>query len=113
MQILAINGPKRDLSAVKGPKNKVHRRFVSSCYTRKLSNGETSERKWLVYSKEENLLVIPSIMLILIISGGQEICPDSALDMTSLKPREQEGHRWREPLRLHHHHHLQSLQMIK
>lgn len=52
IEILAVNGPKRDLSIVKGPKNKVHRRFVSSCYTRELPNGETSDRKWLVYSKE-------------------------------------------------------------
>lgn len=51
-EILAVDGPKRDLSIVKGPKNKVHRRFVSSCYTRELPNGETSDRKWLVYSKE-------------------------------------------------------------
>uniref|UniRef100_A0A1J3JM83 Zinc finger MYM-type protein 5 n=1 Tax=Noccaea caerulescens TaxID=107243 RepID=A0A1J3JM83_NOCCA len=52
IEALAINGPKRDLSIVKGPKNKVCRRFVSSCYTRELPNGETSDRKWLVYSKE-------------------------------------------------------------
>lgn len=52
IEILAVNGPKRDLSIVKGPKNKVHRRFVSSCYIRELPNGETSDRKWLVYSKE-------------------------------------------------------------
>ena len=52
IEILAGNGPKRDLSIVKSPKNKVHRRFVSSCYSRELPNGETSDRKWLVYSKE-------------------------------------------------------------
>ena len=51
-EILAVDEPKRDLSIVKGPKNKVHRRFVSSCYTRELPNGETSDRKLLVYSKE-------------------------------------------------------------
>lgn len=45
IETLVINGPKRDLSIVKGPRNKVSRRFVSSCYIRELSNGETSDRK--------------------------------------------------------------------
>ena len=52
IEILAVIGPKRDLSIVKGLKNKVHRRFVSSCYSIELPNGETCDRKWLVYSKE-------------------------------------------------------------
>ena len=52
IEILEVNGPKSDLPIVKGPKNKVHRRFVSSCYSRELPNGETNDRKWLVYSKE-------------------------------------------------------------
>ncbi|KAL9293972.1 putative transcription factor and/or regulators TTF-type(Zn) family [Arabidopsis thaliana] len=49
---LAISGPKRDISIVKGPKNKSNRRFLSSYFTRYLSNRETCDREWLVYSKE-------------------------------------------------------------
>ncbi|XP_039033213.1 zinc finger MYM-type protein 5-like [Hibiscus syriacus] len=52
IDILAVNGPKRDLSIVKGPKDKFSRRFSSTFYTRYLSNGETCDREWLVYSKE-------------------------------------------------------------
>ncbi|XP_039050203.1 zinc finger MYM-type protein 5-like [Hibiscus syriacus] len=52
IDILAVNGPKRDLSIVKGPKDKFLRRFSSTFYTRYLSNGETCDREWLVYSKE-------------------------------------------------------------
>ncbi|XP_039039777.1 zinc finger MYM-type protein 5-like [Hibiscus syriacus] len=52
IDILAINGPKRDLSIVKGPKDKFSRRFSSTFYTRYLSNGENCDREWLVYSKE-------------------------------------------------------------
>lgn len=42
---LAINGPKKRFIYCQ-------RRFVSFCYIRKLSNGETSDIKWQVYSKE-------------------------------------------------------------
>ena len=51
IEILVVNGPKRDLSIVKGPKNKVHKRFISSCYKRELPNREKSDIQWLVYSK--------------------------------------------------------------
>lgn len=44
-------GPKRDLSIEKGPKDKFSRRFSASSYTRVLSNGEKCDREWLVYSK--------------------------------------------------------------
>lgn len=52
IDILALNGPKRDLSIVKGPKDKLSRRFSSTFYTRYLPNGEPCDREWLVYSKE-------------------------------------------------------------
>lgn len=52
IDILAKNGPRRDLSIVKGPKNNLGKRFCSSLYTKKLSNGESCDRNWLVYSKE-------------------------------------------------------------
>ncbi|CAO2814020.1 unnamed protein product [Amaranthus hypochondriacus] len=52
IDILALHGPKRDLSIVKGPKNTVNRRFSSALYVRYLPNGEACDREWLVYSKE-------------------------------------------------------------
>ncbi|KAI3744343.1 hypothetical protein L1987_57422 [Smallanthus sonchifolius] len=45
-------GPKRDLTIVKGPLDKFGRRFSKILYTRILSNKETCDRDWLVYSKE-------------------------------------------------------------
>ena len=54
IEILAVNGPKRDLSFVKGPKDDLSRRFSSIHYTRYLPNGETCDRDWLVYSKDLN-----------------------------------------------------------
>jgi hypothetical protein len=52
IDLLAIKGPKRDLSIVKGPKDKFSRRFTANLFTRVLSNGEKCDRDWLVYSKE-------------------------------------------------------------
>ncbi|XP_057810247.1 uncharacterized protein LOC131024727 [Salvia miltiorrhiza] len=52
IDVLVVNGPKRDLTIVNGPKYKYSRRFSSTFYTRYLSNGETCDREWLVYSKE-------------------------------------------------------------
>ncbi|XP_050884856.1 uncharacterized protein LOC127087985 [Lathyrus oleraceus] len=43
---------KRDLSIVKGPKDKLSRRFTANLYTRVLSNAEKCDRDSLVYSKE-------------------------------------------------------------
>ena len=51
-ELLLINGPKRDISFKKGPKDKFHRRFSASLFTRVLPNGEMCDRSWLVYSKE-------------------------------------------------------------
>jgi len=52
VDILVQKGPKRDLSIQKGPKDRLSRRFSAALYTRILSNGETCDREWLVYSKE-------------------------------------------------------------
>ena len=52
VDILALKGPKRDLSIQKGPKDKFSRRFSTLFYTRIISNGEECDRDWLVYSKE-------------------------------------------------------------
>ncbi|XP_019163460.1 PREDICTED: zinc finger MYM-type protein 1-like [Ipomoea nil] len=52
IDLLVINGPKRDNSIVKGPKDKFSRQFNANLYTRVLSNGEKCDREWLVYSKE-------------------------------------------------------------
>jgi hypothetical protein len=52
VDILAQKGPKRDLSIQKGPKDRLSRRFSSLFYNRILSNGESCDRDWLVYSKE-------------------------------------------------------------
>ncbi|XP_022681007.1 zinc finger MYM-type protein 5-like [Setaria italica] len=49
---LIQKGPKRELSIQKGPNDRLFRRFSTSLYTRVLSNGEKSDREWLVYSKE-------------------------------------------------------------
>ncbi|XP_058783351.1 uncharacterized protein LOC131658032 [Vicia villosa] len=52
IDLLATKGPKRDLSIVKGPKDKSFRRFTANLYTRVLPNGEKCDRDWLVYSKK-------------------------------------------------------------
>ncbi|CAO2813925.1 unnamed protein product, partial [Amaranthus hypochondriacus] len=52
IDILVVKGPKRDLSIIKGAKDKMGRQFSSSFYTRVLPNGEKIDRDWLVYSKE-------------------------------------------------------------
>lgn len=52
IDILVMEGPKRDLSIVKGLKDKFSKRFTANLYTRVLSNGEKCDRDWLVYSKE-------------------------------------------------------------
>lgn len=52
IHILVQKGPKRDLSIEHGHRGKSSRRFSSSAYNRVLSNGETCDREWLVYSKE-------------------------------------------------------------
>jgi hypothetical protein len=52
VDILAQKRPKRDLSIQKGPKDRFSRRFSSLFYNRILSNGESCDRDWLVYSKE-------------------------------------------------------------
>ncbi|XP_022003219.1 zinc finger MYM-type protein 1-like [Helianthus annuus] len=44
-------GPKRDMD-VKGPVDKFGRHFSNTMYTRILSNRETCDREWLVYSKK-------------------------------------------------------------
>ncbi|XP_050877282.1 uncharacterized protein LOC127081034 [Lathyrus oleraceus] len=51
IDILATKDPKKDVSIVKGPKDKSSRRFTANLYTRVLSNGEKCDRDWLVNSK--------------------------------------------------------------
>ncbi|KAJ0727238.1 hypothetical protein HanPI659440_Chr12g0479501 [Helianthus annuus] len=48
---LVTKGPKRDMD-VKGPVDKFGRHFSNTMYTRILSNRETCDREWLVYSKK-------------------------------------------------------------
>ncbi|KAF5759276.1 putative transcription factor and/or regulators TTF-type(Zn) family [Helianthus annuus] len=48
---LVTKGPKRDMD-VKGPVDKFGRHFSNTMYTRILSNRETCDRLWLVYSKK-------------------------------------------------------------
>jgi hypothetical protein len=52
IDILALKGPRRDISVKKGPKDKFSKRFSAKYYNRFLSNGEHCDRDWLVYSKE-------------------------------------------------------------
>ncbi|XP_021991030.1 zinc finger MYM-type protein 5-like [Helianthus annuus] len=49
---LVMKNPKRDLTIDKGPVDNVGRRFSKFMYNRILSNRETCDREWLVYSKE-------------------------------------------------------------
>ena len=52
INVLVAEGPKRDKSIVKGPKDKNLIRFSADFYTRILPNNERCDREWLVYSKE-------------------------------------------------------------
>ncbi|KAK9724239.1 hypothetical protein RND81_05G057800 [Saponaria officinalis] len=52
IDILAINGPKRDLTIEKGPDDDLRRHFFSTFYIKILPNGEKMDREWLVYSKD-------------------------------------------------------------
>ena len=52
VDILAKEGPKRNLLFQKGPKDRYSRRFFARFYTRILSNEEHCDRDWLVYSQE-------------------------------------------------------------
>ncbi|GKA33018.1 zinc finger MYM-type protein 1-like protein [Tanacetum coccineum] len=54
---LVAEGPKRDKSIEKGPKDKSSRRFTVAYYTRVLPNNEKCDREWLVYSKELDKVV--------------------------------------------------------
>src|ERR1044072_2491512 len=44
IDLVATEGPKRDLSIIKGPKDKSSRRFTANLYTRVLPNGEKCDR---------------------------------------------------------------------
>ncbi|CAO2835306.1 unnamed protein product [Amaranthus hypochondriacus] len=48
IDILVVKGPKRDLSIIKGAKDKMGRQFSSSFYTRVLPNGEKIDREALL-----------------------------------------------------------------
>ncbi|PWA52825.1 zinc finger MYM-type protein 1 [Artemisia annua] len=52
IKLLVVEGPKRDKSIEKGPKDKSSRQFSATYYTRILPNNEKCDREWLVYSKE-------------------------------------------------------------
>jgi hypothetical protein len=57
VDILAHKRPKRDLSILKGHKDRFSRRFSALFYTRILSNGEECDRDW----KKVYLILFPCI----------------------------------------------------
>ena len=87
IDILALNGPKRDLTIIKGPKDKYSRRFSSSFYTRTLSNGETCDRDWLVYSKEVDKVFCFSCKLFKKGFGKGQLVNEGFSDWTHLSTR--------------------------
>ncbi|PWA54809.1 zinc finger MYM-type protein 1 [Artemisia annua] len=54
INVLVTEGPKRDKSTEKGPKDKNSRRFSDAFYTRVLPNNEKCDREWSVYSKKHD-----------------------------------------------------------
>ncbi|XP_022887932.1 zinc finger MYM-type protein 5-like [Olea europaea var. sylvestris] len=50
--LLVVNGPTRDLSLERDPKDNLSRCFFASHYTLYLSNGQKRDRPWLVYSND-------------------------------------------------------------
>ena len=52
IDILAVKCFKKDLSILKGAKDKMRRQFSASFYTRVLPNREKINRDWLLYPKE-------------------------------------------------------------
>lgn len=54
IKLLVERGPKRDPDVTHGPYDSDGRRFSATIYTRVLANMEKKDRKWLVYSLEED-----------------------------------------------------------